>query len=329
MPARPTPTNPARAALVALSLLTIFTGPVLAQSWPEKPIKVIVPIGPGSAADIVPRLVMEEAAKHLGQPVVIENRAGAGGLIGAGAVAKAAPDGYTLLAMSSSLTILPSVHKSLPFNVKTDLVPIIALGSIPNALVVAPSTGFRTLADLVVAAKARPGKLNYASVGHGTALHLSAERLRLSAGIEVQHVPYKSGPEVVNELVAGRIDFAYLPVSLVLPQISANNLQVLALSSPARSSSMPNVPTTLELGFAKSDYNFWLGVFVPANTPPAVVARMQDVITKALMAPDVLERLKKLGVEPMPLSASQLQALVLSELDTNAELVRAANIKIE
>ena len=329
MPVRQTRSNPALAVLAALSLMKTFAGPTLAQNWPEKPVKIVVPIGPGSAADIVPRLVMEEAAKHLGQPIIVENRAGAGGVIGATAVAKAPPDGYTLLAMSSSLTILPSVHKSLPFNVKIDLVPIAAFGSIANALVVAPSTRFQTLAELVVAAKANPGKLNYASVGHGTALHLSAERLRLSAGIEVQHVPYKSGPEVVTELVTGRIDFAYLPVSLVLPQVAANKLQVLGVSSPSRSSSLPNVPTTLELGFAASDYNFWLGVFAPANTPSAALARLQEVIAKALAAPEVREQLTKLGVEQMPLTASQLQALVSSEIDINAELVRAANIKIE
>lgn len=316
-------------AILGAVVAPTMVGTAWAQSWPDKTIKVVVPIGAGSAADIVPRIVFEHVSQRLGQPIVVENRPGAGGTIGAAAVAKADPDGYTLLAMSSSYTIAPAVYKSLAYDSELDLQPVIPLGSIPNVLVAAPSKGFRTLQDLIAAAKAKPGAMNYASVGNGTAMHLNAERFRLSAGIDAQHVAFKSAPEAATEVLTGRIDFSFIPISVVLPLIQEGKLQALAVGSSTRATSLPNVPTTTEAGLAKSDYNFWLGIFAPAKTPQDVVAKLYRETQAALQLPTVKEALGKLGVDPLPMDTAQFRAFVHSEIGSNAELVHAANITIK
>ena len=301
-----------RITLVTIGLIatTAVWQPVQAQTWPERPIKVIVPIGAGSAADVVPRLVFDQVAAQTGQPAIFENRPGAGGSTGAAAVAKATADGYTLLAMSSSYTILPAVYRSMPFDAKKDLIPVLPLGSLPNVLVVAPDKGFRSLADLVAAAKAKPGALNYGSVGNGTALHLNAERLRLSAGIDVKHVPFKAAPELATEVLTGRIDFAFIPVSLALPLIKDGKLQALAVGSAKRASVLPDVPTTLEAGLPNSDYNFWLAVFAPAGTPQAIIEKLSQEVRKALQVPAVRDKLAKVGVEPMDMDTAHFGRFV-------------------
>jgi tripartite-type tricarboxylate transporter receptor subunit TctC len=313
-------------ALSVAVTASVALGDARAQSWPREPIKVIVPISAGSAADVIPRVVFQEISARIGQPVVVENRPGAGGMIGASAVAKADADGHTLLAMSASYTILPAVHSNLPYDAKADLQPVAAFGNIPNALVVAPSKGYRTLHDLVAAAKAHPGQLNYGSVGNGTALHLNAERFRISAGIQVQHVAIRGAPQLGTEVLTGRLDFSFLPLPLALPLIREGKLHALAVGSSARASALPEVPTTAEAGFAKSGFNFWLGLFVPAKTPPDVVARLHHEVRKALQLPTIREHLAKLGVEPMDLDQQAFSTFVHQEIAANAELVRDAGI---
>ena len=235
------------------------------QAWPTRPLRAIVPFTAGSATDVLPRMVFEVLSGELGKSIVVENRTGAGGTIGAASVEKADPDGYTILVNSSSHTVIPSLYPHAPYNAVRDFSGVIPLGSLPNVLVVAPSKGFKSLRDLVAAAKAKPGAITYASAGIGSATHFSAERLRLSAGFEGVHVPFRGTPEACTEVMTGRVDFFFSALASALPFIRDGKLLALALSSPQRTPSLPDVPTTLEGGYPNSDYRFWVAVFAPAK----------------------------------------------------------------
>jgi tripartite-type tricarboxylate transporter receptor subunit TctC len=312
------------AGAAALPVLPRFAE---AQEWPAKNIKAIVPFSAGSATDIIPRTVFNQLSIDLGQPIIVENRTGAGGTLGAASVARAEPDGYTLLAISSAHTIISSVYPNAGYDPVADFSGVIPLGNLPNVLVVAPSSGFKTVKDLVAAAKAKNGTMTYASAGAGTATHFSAERLRLAAGFEGSHIPFRGGPEAVTEVMTRRVDFYFAPMSLVLPLINDGKLQALAVSSPVRASALPNVPTTLEAGFPNSDYLFWVAVFVPAKTPPAIIAKLYQQTQKTLATPAMREKLAKLGVEPMTMTSAELDALIKAEIPVNAAIVKAVNLK--
>jgi tripartite-type tricarboxylate transporter receptor subunit TctC len=299
----------------------------LAQDWPAKSIRAIVPFTPGSQTDIVARALFEQLAANLGQPLVAENRTGAGGTIAAAVVAKSEPDGYTVLVHSSALTIAPSLHPNISYDTARDLAPVIPLGNSPNVLVVASSRGIKTVHDLVAAAKARPGSFNFSSAGIGTATHLSAERFRASAGLDAVHVPFKGGPEAINEVVAGRVDFFFGPVGIVLPHIGGGNLLALAVNSSKRASALPEVPTTLEAGFADSEYPIWWGLFVPVKTPREIIARLHKETLRTLQMPKMQERLAVLGVQPMEMTTSEFEAHVKQELRVNAALLERTGLK--
>ena len=296
------------------------------EAWPSKPIRVISPIGAGSAADILARVFSEQLSLQLGQPVVVENRPGAGGTLGANAVAKAAPDGYTLLIHSNGHTIAPAVYPNLPYDAVNDFIAVAPLAYFPNVLVVAPGKNIASLKALVDAARAKPGSMNYASGGVGTPTHLAAERLRLSAAFDAQHIPFKSQPEALTEVVAGRVDFYFCPVFPALPLIREGKLVPLAVSGAKRVSVLPNVPTTQEAGFPNSDFNFWVGLFVPARTPSPIVAKLHDEAQKVMQASAVLEKLSQLGVEPMSMPQAEFSAFVKSEVAANGALAKAAGI---
>lgn len=299
----------------------------LAQDWPAKPIRAIVPFTPGSQTDIVARALFEQLSANLGQPIVADNRTGAGGTIGAAAVAKSEPDGYTMLVHSSALTIAPSLHPNIPYDTARDLAPIIPIGNSPNVLVVSSSRGIKTVHDLVAAARAKPGSFSFSSAGIGTATHLSAERFRASAKFDAVHIPFRGGPEAINEVIAGRVDFFFGPVGIVLPHIHGGNLLALAVNSPKRASALPEVPTTLEAGFANSEYPIWWGLFVPKKTPRAVVAKLHEETLRTLQMPKMQERLTVLGVEPMVMTASEFEAHVDKELRVNAALLKMTGLK--
>jgi tripartite-type tricarboxylate transporter receptor subunit TctC len=318
-----------KAATILLAACSTLGEPALGETWPAKPIRAIIPIAAGSAADVIPRAIFEPLARQLGQPIIVENRPGAGGTIGAAAVARSDPDGYTILVMSSSYTIVPSVYPNLPYDAERDLTAIAIFGSLPNVLVVAPSRGLNSIQDLVAAARAKPGALTYASVGAGTAMHLNAERFRLSAGFQAQHIPFKGAPAALTEVMTGRVDFAFIPLLPALPLIQDGKLTALGVGSAQRSSLLPSVPTTLEAGFAASDYNFWLGMFAPAKTPGDVIDRLSEETRKALQLPEVREKLAKLGVEPMAMSPDQFQAFVKNEIAANAVLAKSAGITVQ
>jgi tripartite-type tricarboxylate transporter receptor subunit TctC len=300
---------------------------VRAQNWPTKPIRVIVPLTAGSASDVMGRLVMDQVSTQLGQPIIFENRPGAGNTIGMSAVARAEPDGYTILVNSSTHTVTPATRSNLGFEM-TDLAAVAPLGNMPVVMVFNPARGYTKLSDFVAAAKARPGSMNYASAGAGNSSHLNGERFRLAAGIEAVHLPFKGAPEAMTEVLAGRAEFYFAPLVNALPLLKDGKLQALAVSGSARASALPDVPTTVEAGYPNSDYNFWAGVFVPAKTPGEIRSKLYAELAKALQNPATREKLRALGADPMPLDSAQFEALVRQEIETNTTLVKAAAIKV-
>jgi tripartite-type tricarboxylate transporter receptor subunit TctC len=300
-----------------------------AQIYPTKPVHVIVPFTPGSATDVVARTVAQALSTGMGQVFVVENRPGAGGTIGANLVAKAAPDGYTLLVNSSGHTVNPSIYPSLPFDTAKDFTGVSLLAEQPNILVVAPSKGWKTAGDLVKAAKAEPGKLSYASAGAGSATHMNAEKFRVSAGIDTMHIPYKGTPEALTDTMNGRVDYFFAPVIAALPMVRDNRVTALAVGSAKRASVLPDVPTTEEAGYPGSAYNFWVGMLAPAGTPPAIVERLNKEVTAALASPEVKDRLAALGADAAPMPAADFDKMIAQELKDNAALVKQAGIRVQ
>ena len=307
----------------------IAHGEALAQSWPTKRVTVIVPFTAGSSTDIMARTVAQRLSEQLGQPFVVENRPGAGGTIGVAAVARAEPDGHTILVHSSSYTITPTTYPNTPYNTLRDLTGITPLALVPNVLVISPDKGMKTVQDLVRAAKAKPGAMNYASAGVGTATQLNGERFRLGAGIQVVHVPFKGTPEALTEVMACRVDYYFCPVNAVLSLVGGKKLLALAVGSTKRSMALPNVATTVEAGVPNSDYNFWVGMAVSSKTPRAIIERLHRETAKALESKDVRASMAKLGAEPMLMSLDEFDRYIRNEVKTNAMLVKAAGIKTQ
>jgi tripartite-type tricarboxylate transporter receptor subunit TctC len=314
---------------LSVLLLAVAAMDVWAQAWPSKPLHAIVPVGAGSSTDIVHRIVLEQLSAQLGQPIVVENRIGAGGTIGTSVVAKAPPDGYMLLANGAAHTIAPSLYKNLPYEPVRDFVGVAPLGSTSSVLVVAPSTGFKTTAALIAAGRARPNGLNFSSVGIGTATHLSAERFLASTGLQAVHLPFKGGAEAMTEVIAGRAEFFFGPVALVLPQIRDGRLIALAVNTTKRSSALPEVPTLAEQGVTDAEYPIWFGLLAPAGTPREIVERLNRETLVALQTPRIRDRLAQLGVDPMPMSPDEFAAYVQREVGLNAELAKKAGLKPE
>ena len=316
-----------RGLVIALMALVAASSPALAEVYPSKPIRAIIPFGPGSATDVIPRIVFDELAARLGQPIIVENRGGAGGTIGAAAVAKADPDGYTLLVNSSAHTITPAIYPNLSYDTGADFAAIGAIGNVPNVLIIAPAKGLRTLAEFVAAARAKPGSFNFASVGVGSAVHLSAERFRIAAGYQAVHIPFKGGAEALTEVIAGRVEYYFCPIATALPHIRDGRLLGLAVSSPKRAAALPDVPTTLESGYPDSDYTFWIGMFAPVRTPKEIVDKLNREMAAALQSPAVREKLATLGVEAMPMTPGEFDAYVKAELTRYATFAKAAGLK--
>jgi len=317
-----------RRLLSAILLTAIIGSAASAQSWPSsKPIRVVIPFSAGSAVDLIGRTLFEQVDKQLGSTSIIEPRVGAGGTIAATAVAKSAPDGHTLYLASSAHTLTALTYQNLQFDAAKDFASITTVATLPNVLVASPNKGYTTIQDLVADAKAKPGSLNYASVGPATASHMNAERFRLSAGFEAQMVPFKGSPEALTEVMTGRVDFYFVPLLPALPLIRDNRVVPLAIGGLKRIPQLPNIPTTIEAGYPNSDYMFWFGALFPAKTPPEIVNRMNQEIQKALEVPAVRERLDKLGAEPWTLGPAEFSALIAKELKDNAELIKAAGIK--
>jgi tripartite-type tricarboxylate transporter receptor subunit TctC len=314
-----------RSLQLLIALVAIV--PARAQDYPVKPIRAIVQAGAGSAVDVIPRVVFDQLSAQLGQPIIVENRAGAGGTLATAAVAKSEPDGYAILAASSAHTIAPWMHPNLPYDTARDLSAIIAIGRLPTVLVTSPAKGQHTIQDLIALAKARPGSLIYTSTGVGSATHFSAERFLASAGIEAVHVPMRGGPEALTEVMAGRSDFYFCPLATALPYIRDGKLLALVLNGEQRAAELPEVPTTAEAGLHDANYVFWIGLFAPSNTPRAIIERLYQETGRAMETPVVRAKLKGLGVVPMPLSPTGFDSYVKDEIVTNEALVRAVQIR--
>jgi tripartite-type tricarboxylate transporter receptor subunit TctC len=281
------------------------------QSWPTKPIRVIVPAPAGGLTDVVARTVTDRLTEELGQPLIVENRGGAGGTIGTAMVAKASPDGQTILIHSSSHTVAAAAFTHLPYDPIRDLLPVIPLGSTPSVLVVSSAKRYRTVHELVAAAKAGPRTLSFAG-GPGSAGHLAAERFRLSAGFDAVHIPYRGAPQALPDVISGRVDFYFSPLLPALPLIADGQLTALAVSTSQRTSTLPDVPTIAEAGLLNAEYEFWNAIFVPAKTPAFIVDRLYKTTQKVLNAPDVQQKLAGFGTLPMPMSSIEFGELIKS-----------------
>lgn len=314
-------------ALSALGVVLMSSASQAQSSWLTRPIHVLVPFAPGTVTDIVPRLVFEQVSAQLGQTFVIENRPGAGGTTGAGIVAKAGADENIVLVNSSAHTIAPALYTNLGYDPARDFAAVLPLGVVPNVLVVSSASGFKTVADLVAAANAKPGGMSFGSAGVGSATHLSAMRFLASAGFDAVHIPFKGGTEAVGEIIAGRLDFFFLPVANALPFVKDGALTALVVNSAKRSAVLPNVPTTAEAGFSNAEYPFWIGTFVPAKTPRTIIDRLHDEATTALATPALKAKFEALGVDPMPMSTEEFGAFVVRQIASDAALAKTARVK--
>jgi tripartite-type tricarboxylate transporter receptor subunit TctC len=315
-----------RAVMAAVAALVLAAHwPAHAQAWPTKRVQVIVPFSPGSATDLLPRTVFEHVSAKVGQTIIIENRPGGGGAIGVSAVAKAEPDGHTILVHSNALVTAPAIQ-SMPYDPVRDFAGVTPLGNVPLVLVISPDKNIKTLKELVALAKAKPGSINYAAAGIGTPPHLTTERFRLAANFEGQLVPFKGAPEALTEVITGRVDFYFCPITPAMPFIKEGKLLALAVSSTNRASALPDVPTTVEAGFPDSDFDFWIGMVVPKKTPRAIVARIHEETVDGLRDPAVREKLAKLGVEPMIMTPEAFDARIAKEAPLAVTLAQAAGI---
>jgi len=308
-------------------ILALFASAALAQSYPAKPVRLVVAFTPGSSTDIIGRAVAAKLQEMWGQPVVVENRAGAGGTVGSEFVLRADPDGYTLLANSSAHAANPGMYKELRYDTMRDFVNLALLGGGPNVLMVSPETGWKTLKDFIDAAKKTPGKLNFSSAGMGSGTHFNLEKLKLAAGIDVQHIPYKGTPEAIGDTIAGRVCCYWAPLNAALPHVNGGKALALAVSSAQRSPLLPNVPSVAEQGYAGFDYTLWVGLWGPAKIPADVAAKINKDVNAALASADLRERLTKLGTVPGNLTIPQFTEFVRKEIEETKTILQAAGIK--
>ncbi len=316
-----------RAMLTTFALGGAVSGEAVAQAYPTKAVRLIVPLSAGSATDIIPRVVFEHVGQALGQSFIIENRVGAGGSIGANAVAKAEPDGYTILVHSNGHVIAPAVTAKLPYDVLTDFTNITSLGIVPHVLVIAAEQKINSIKGLVEMVKKKPGGLLYGAVA-GTAPHLNTEHFRKAMQIDGRMVPFKGAPEALTEVLAARVDVYFSPILPALPFLEGKDSKMVALAVTAakRVSALPDVPTGIEQGYADSVFGLWIGMYGPAKMPAAIVDKLYAETAKALGKPEVQERLKKMGVEPNLMPPAAFDKYVRKEVEVSAELAKVAGL---
>jgi tripartite-type tricarboxylate transporter receptor subunit TctC len=309
----------------AAAVMPALSRRACADAWPkDKVIRAVVPFAAGSTVDIIGRIVLDPLSGQLGQTIVVENRGGAGGSIGSALVAKSEPDGYTLLVNASAHSAAPAAYPNLSYDPAKDFAGIALFGVVPNVLLVAPSKNIKSAKELVE--RAKDGQMSFSSAGVGSATHWAAERFLLSAGIKATHIPFRGGPEALTEVMTGRVDFCFVGISSATAFINDGRLLPLAVSTTRRSSALPNVPTTVELGFPDSDYIFWNGALAPARTPRPIIERLHREVQTALALPSVQAKLATQGVEPMPLSPQEFDAMIAKEIVSNVKLAKAAGL---
>jgi tripartite-type tricarboxylate transporter receptor subunit TctC len=317
----------ARIARYAAVALAIQAGAAVAQGWPTHQIVVVSPFFAGTTYDLVARLVLDQVARQIGQPFVLENRPGDGGSVAVASVVKAAPDGYTLLLSTSAMVTAVILHKSLPYDALRDLEPVALFGGEPSALLAAPGKGYSTVDALVAAAKANPGKLKFASTGIGSAAHLAGERFRLVAGLEVQHAIYTDPTQALNDLTAGRIDFYFVPITPALALAAQGKAAFLGVTTTGRWPPLPSVPTLAETGYAIDTFLTWCGLSAPANTPPEIVNKLNKAIGNAMDLPAIQDRLQRMGFKPTAMEPDQYGQFFADDIATTIKLGKDANIK--
>ena len=312
------------------ALALVLAGGAQAQTWPDKPVHIIVAFTPGSATDVIARSMSNELSARLGQPVIIENRPGAGGTIANAFVSKAPADGYTLLVDSSGHTVNPWIYGNLSYDTVKDLKGVTLLARQPNVLVVAPDRSWKIVADLVNQAKAQPGKMSFASAGVGSATHMNGEKFKVAAGIDVLHVPYKGTGGAVQDLLGGQVNMMFLPVHVALPQVEAGKLRLLAAGGTRRAAVTPNVPSLAEAsGVADIDVDIWYALYAPAGTPPAIIAKLNADANALLKSPEVADVLAKQGLTATGGSAADLAKLTATDLARWARVIHDAHITAE
>lgn len=309
------------------ALLALAANPALAQNYPTKPVRLVISFTPGSSTDIIARAVAAKLQEMWRQPVVAENRVGAGGTIGSAVVAKADPDGYTLLANSSAHAANPGIYANMPYDTLKDFTNLALLGGGPNVLIVSPAAGWKNLRDLLDVAKANPGKLNFSSAGIGSGTHFNLEKLKIAAGVDFTHVPYKGTPEAIADTIAGRVCCYWAPLNAALPHVNGGKALALAVSSAKRSPLLPNVPTVAEQGYPGFDYTLWVGLWGPAKMPADLAAKINKDVNAALASPDLKDRLEKLGTVPGNLTIPQFTDFVAKEVEETKKILQAAGIK--
>ncbi len=315
-------------ALTAIALVVAQTNASFAE-YPERPIRLLLPFPAGGAVDIVARVMAAQMANDLGKPILIENKSGAGGIVATDAVAKSAPDGYTILLTTPNHTINAALQPKLPYDTEKDLVPISVIATVPEVLVSNPNAPFKTFQELVAYAKQNPGKLNYASAGVGTLPHLTMELLLQRVGVKVTHVPYRGAAPAMTDLLANVVQLKLDTYATSHPQVAAGRLRMLGIASSHRSKLMPDIPTIAEMGLPGYEGNLWIGMMAPAGTPQAIVDRLAAAGAKAAHAPKVVERLQRDGVEPVGGTPTEMGNLIAREIPQWRNLAKAANIKLQ
>lgn len=317
------------AAAVAATAALTLPALTLAQTFPAKPVKIVVPYPPGGTNDIVVRLLAQKLGDSMGQPFVVENKPGASGNLGAEQVARAAPDGYTLLLVTTGHSIHPSLYKNLRYNIKTDLTPVSELTRGPMLVMVTPSLPYKTVQDVIAAAKAKPGSINFGSAGNGSSTHLATELLSSMAGVKMTHIPYSGSAPAMADVMAGNAQLVMDLMFSALPQVNGGKLRAIAITGAKRSPLLPNVPTVAESGVPGFETLAWNGLMAPSSTPKPIIDKLNAEIHKALDAPEMKERLRAQGFEPSPGTPEQFGALIRSEIDRWAKVVKTSGAKVE
>lgn len=314
----------------ALGAAALAVAPLaLGQGYPNKPIKFVVPFTAGSSSDIIGRAFADAMGRSMGQPIIVENRPGAGGTIGAAMVAKADADGYTLLVNSSAHTVNPAIYPNLPFDTLKDFTSVAGLGAVPNVLI-APPGKYKNLPDFIAQIKAKPANsLNYASAGIGSATHLNAEKFMMMAGLDLQHIPFKGTPEAITEVAAGRLEFYMAPINAAIGLVKDGKIAAMGVSTAKRSPLLPDVPTTSEAGAPGSDYALWVGMFAPSRTPVDIVTRLNMEAMKAANSPELKDRLTKMGADAMPGNLVEFEAFVRKDLEISGQVAKRAKMQAQ
>lgn len=327
--------RPTRLAVALISLCALLGAPPslsLAQSWPDRPVRLVVPFPPGGINDLIARISGQRLAEQIQQPVIIDNRVGAGGTLGLGIAARANPDGYTLaFGATSTVAVSPALYRDLPYDPMRAFAPIAGLATVPSVVLVNPGLAATSMKDLVAIARARPGALNYASAGAGTSQHMGAELLKTMARIDLVHVPYKGGAAAIADLIGGQVQVQIEPLPTALPHVRSGKVRALAVTSPARLAVLPDLPTVAEAaGLPGYDLMIWFGLLAPAGTPAPIVRRLADEVGRMLAAPDVRERFAQQGADPMPRqSPEQFGAFIEKEIRRWADVVKRSGARVD